>query len=210
MCDFRHADWREYIRKNVTLQRQSIIMPDRPDIAINEEDIESLRRGSVQTFTSLYRVFVPRLLSFMYKATQNKEDAEEIVNDIMMNLWNIRSSLRSDSNIPALLFAIAYRRRIDYFRSRLKAPIYRDYMDFQDLLPSHDSHRIEYKDFCKIVNRAIDKLPQRIRDIVVLSRIKGLDNQEIAQRLDISIKTVNNSISIGLKLLYEQLGMKKN
>lgn len=141
----------------------------------------------------------------MAKATSNKEDAEEIVHDIFMSLWKSRTIIKSDTNLSTLLFSMAYKRRIDFFRQSMKAPIHEDYTQFQNELTTEESSKLEYEDFVKIFNLALNRLPIRLRKILELSRIKGLSNDEIAVKLEVSIKTVQNGISEGLRLLREQL-----
>ena len=141
----------------------------------------------------------------MAKATGNKEDAEEIVHDIFISIWKNRSNLQADTNLSALLFSIAYKRRIDFFRKSLRKPIYEDYMQFQNELTADEHNQLEYNDFCDIFNKALQQVPERFQTLLALSRIHGLSNEEIAQRLNISQKTVQNGISQGLKLLKEQL-----
>lgn len=167
--------------------------------------MESLRGGSIDAFNVIYRIYAKKLLGYVAKATNNKEDAEEIVHDIFMSLWKSRTVIRPDTNLSTLLFSMAYKRRIDFFRQSLKAPIYEDYTQFQNELTTEDSSKLEYDDFVRIFNQALDRLPVRVRKLLKLSRVNGLTNEEIALKLDISLKTVQNGISEGLKLLREQL-----
>lgn len=172
---------------------------------INEQLVESLRGGSIDAFNVIYRIYAKKLLGYVAKATNNKEDAEEIVHDIFVSLWKSRTVIRPDTNLSTLLFSMAYKRRIDFFRQSLKAPIYEDYTQFQNELTTEDSSKLEYDDFVRIFNQALDRLPVRVRKLLKLSRVNGLTNEEIALKLDISFKTVQNGISEGLKLLREQL-----
>lgn len=167
--------------------------------------VEALREGSIDAFNYVYKIYVKRLLSYIAVVTKNKEDAEELVHDIFMSLWKNRTVLQPDTNISTFLFAIAYKKRIDYFRKQLRSPIFEDYQKFSNDLISNENSQLEYHDFCEIFNRAIELLPDRLRNFVVLSRIKGLSEEEIAAKLNISVKTVRNGLSISLKLLKDYL-----
>lgn len=164
-----------------------------------------LKKGSAEAFGLVYQLYAKRLLSYIAAATRNKEDAEEIVQDIFLSLWKNHEHIDIETSISTLLFSIAYRRRIDFFRRSLKAPIYEDYMLFQNELVSEEACPLEYNDFCDLFNAALSHLPSRLQSLLVLSRIKGLSNEEIATQLNIAPKTVKNGISLGLKLLKDQL-----
>lgn len=145
------------------------------------------------------------MLLYIAKATGNKEDAEEIVHDIFISIWENRANLHADTNLSSLLFSIAYKRRIDFFRRSLHKPIYEDYMQFHNELTADEHNQLEYNDFCNIFNKALQQVPARFQTLLALSRIHGLTTEEIAHRLNISQKTVQNGISQGLKLLREHL-----
>lgn len=162
---------------------------------------EHLKRGSMEAFNTIYSIYAPRLLTYISSATKNKEDAEEIVHDIFLYLWNNREKLDTTQNLSSLLFSIAYRRRIDFFRHLMRLPIYEDYQKWINELTSEDHHNVEYKEFCEILNTALETLPKRQSQIIKLSRLQGLSNKEIANRLDISEKTVRNITSNALKTL---------
>lgn len=169
--------------------------------------VDSLREGSLGAFNEIYSLYASKLLYYVAKVTINKEDAAEIVNDIFMTLWINRKKLQEDTDITTFLFSIAYRKRIDFFRRMMNAPIYEDYIEFQNELQSEDICRIEYNEFCTVFNKALGALPERLQKFLILSRVKCLSNKEIAEKLSVSEKTVRNGISIGLKLLKERLSL---
>lgn len=163
--------------------------------------LDLLKKGSLSAFNTIYTLYAKRLLLYVSKATGNKEDAEEIVHDIFISLWNNREKLDVSQNLSTLLFSIAYKRRIDFFRHMLSLPIYEDYQYWQNELTIEDQYNIEYKEFCDIFTKALASLPERPREIITMSRLQGCSNKEIAQKLNISEKTVRNINSNALKAL---------
>lgn len=173
--------------------------------------VASLKKGSVRAFNMIYQLYAKDLLTYVASATKNKEDAEEIVHDIFLGLWNNRINIDTDTNLSTFLFHIAYKRRIDLFRRSLTVPIYEDYMLFKNELISEENNDLEYDDFNHLITAALQSLPLRLQNILTLSRISGLSNQQIAAKLNISPKTVRNSLSLGLKLLKDKLDdLRKN
>ncbi len=167
--------------------------------------IESIKGGSVRAFNIIYELYARKLLNYINVATPTPEDAEEIVQDIFVSLWNQRDSIDSDKGLSTLLFSMAYRRRIDAFRKSVKAPIYEDYLEYQNQLAADDTNITNYQEFLSDFKRALNRIPSKQRQMIVLSRIKGLSNQEIADRTNISEKTARNGLSTGLKLLKDEL-----
>lgn len=167
--------------------------------------MESLKRGSINAFNEIYRLYAKKLLSYVAAATKSKEDAEEIVHDIFLSLWKNRKFLQEDKSLSSLLFSIAYKRRIDFFRRAVKAPVYEDFMQFSNELAQEQSNLLDYTDFLKIFKLAINQLPPRQQQLVSMSRLQGMTNEEIAIKLGVSSKTVKNGISEGLKTLKEKL-----
>lgn len=174
--------------------------------------LEALKNDSKSALTVIYNLYAKKLIDYVSKATKSKQDAEEIVHDIFLTLWNNRKILAPDTNLTTYLLAIAYRRRIDYFRKAVNAPIFEDYHDFKDKITTQVSvsQELEYSEFLNLFNLAISKLPNRFQTIIILSRINGLSNQEIAEKLNISKKTVSNCLSEGLPMLKEILSKLMN
>lgn len=181
-----------------------------PKNVSESELVASLKKGSVKAFNMIYQLYAKDLLAYVASASNNKEDAEEIVHDIFLGLWNNRKNIDIETNLSTFLFHIAYKRRIDLLRHTLSVPIYEDYMLFKNELISEDNNELEYEDFNNLINTALQSLPLRLQKILTLSRITGLSNQQIAAKLNISQKTVRNGISLGLKLLKDQLDILRN
>ncbi len=175
--------------------------------------IAALKRGSIDSFNLLYGLYGRRLLAYVSKATRTHEDAADIVHDIFISVWNNRENLDPQGDIGALLFSLAYRRRIDYFRHLSTMPVFDDFTtshDYDNSVDSSGGHTIEYHEFLADIEKALNTLPQRQREIVRLSRIDGLANTEIASRLGIAEKTVRNELSLGLKILKKELKKIQN
>lgn len=165
----------------------------------------SLKKGSVEAFDTIYRMYASKLLGYVSQATRNKEDAEEIVHDIFLDLWKSRERLQLDKGFKVLLFSLAYRRRIDYFRKHLKSPIFEDYTNFQNDLVTTDDRPLEYNDFLKIFRKALEGLPEKYERLIILSRFEELTNKEIAKKMNIKERTVANELSLALKYLRSEL-----
>lgn len=168
--------------------------------------IADLKKGSKEAFGEIYRLYAGRLLAYCTQYTKCREDAEEIVQDVFVALWNSRQTIRQEETLRSLLFTISKHRVINAYRSTLNSPVYEDYVDYQNELPAgEDYHRLEYEQYVRIVKDAIRRLPSTQQRVITLSRFSQLSNKEIAEHLSLSEQTVKNQLSIGLKTLRELL-----
>ena len=168
--------------------------------------IAGLKKGSKEAFDEIYRLYAGRLLAYCVQYTRCREDAEEIVQDVFVALWNSRRDIRQEETLRSLLFTISKYRVINAYRSTLNSPVYEDYVDYQnDLSVSEDCHPMEYEQYVRIVKDTIRRLPSTQQRVITLSRFSQLSNKEIAERLSLSEQTVKNQLSIGLKALREML-----
>lgn len=184
------------------------------DRNVNEPDsresdyIRDLKNDSVQAFNCIYRIYAKRLYAFCLQYTKLREDAEEVVSDTFVWLWNNRHSIRQEETLKSLLFIRTRHFLINAYRSMVSSPVYEDYVEYKDRLQSDsDECLLEYEDFLKQIKRMMRTLPMTQRRVIELSKIEQLSNQEIALKLNLSEQTVKNQLSLGLKRMRELLKM---
>jgi RNA polymerase sigma-70 factor (family 1) len=171
-----------------------------------KELIRRFKNGSIRAFDGIYDMYAKRLYLFSFQYTKVKEDAEEIVQDVFVQLWNNRTNIKQEETLKSLLFITAKNRLINAFRSHVNSPIYENYIDYQEKIVGNDyNSRIEYDDFVNQINNAIDKLPPTQQNVIRLSRFEQMNNTEIAKELSLSEQTVRNQLSVGLKCLRKRL-----
>ena len=170
--------------------------------SIEQNLIYLLKGGSIDAFDKIYQMYSKRLYSYSIQYTKSSEDAEEIVQDVFVQLWQNREKIRQSDTLQALLFIIAKHHLINAYRSKVNHPVYEEYIYHLDKLSVNDtSSDIEYDEFVKELQIEIDKLPSTQQNVIRLSRLQELSNKEIAEKLSLSEQTVKNQLSIGLKAL---------
>ena len=168
------------------------------------ELIKQLKDGSIKAFDNIYDIYAKRLYAFSLQYTKVREEAEEIVQDVFVQLWNSRYTIRQEETLKSLLFIMTKHHLINAFRARVNSPVYEDYVEYQDKLINDDSHyRIEYEEFVGQIKKALCKLPATQQNVIRLSKFEEMNNSEIAKELSLSEQTVRNQLSIGLKVLRE-------
>jgi len=159
-----------------------------------------------QQYEHIFRLHYSELCSFAVSFLEDLEDAEEIVQDIFVSLWNNKNDINIKVSIRAYLFMSvknACLNKIKHIKIREKYKQFNEIEienNFIDLDKILNANELELK-----IKEAIDKLPSERKKIFILSRYEDLKYKEIAEKLNISIKTVENQIGSALKFLRNEL-----
>lgn len=163
-----------------------------------------------EEYSEIYRIYFPRLVRFSQTYLPSPEDAENVVQDIFLYLWEHPELLASLKNRNAFLFTIVKNRCIDQLRNRIHLQKL-SAVDEKELkfklysLQSFEENNLSETEIESIIQNAIDSLPERCREIFILSRLKGLKHKQIAEQLQITTNTIEGQISIALRKLREKL-----
>lgn len=165
-------------------------------------------------FSKIYRVYFPKLVRFSREYVVSTEDAENIVQDIFMYLWEHRDMLESLTNPNAFLFTLTKNRCIDFYRHKVRTESKKESLDAlserelklkMEALQQFDENMFTVDDIDALLNKAIAHLPEKCRQVFILSRMEGMKYEEIATQLNISVNTVQNHIVTALRKLKVEL-----
>lgn len=165
-------------------------------------------------FEQLYLFYFPKLVRFATEYVLFQEDAENIVQDVFLVLWEQRSSFNQLQNNKAYLFRLTKNKCIDFLRHKImsaekKKDIQeshlREYKYNLFSMEQFDENRLSEENLDLLIQEAIQSLPEKCREIFILSRFEGMSHQEIADKFQISSSTVNNQLTLAMKKLKEKL-----
>ncbi len=171
--------------------------------------VQSLAKGNLLAFNSLYKEYSNRLYRFALGYLKSEEEAEELVQEVFMIIWEKRNELREELSFKSFLFTIAFNIIRKHFRTKaylmkyLKSGVNSE-LDFQT------SRNITYNSLQKYITDLIDQLPDRRKEIFVKSRVDGYSIKEISEELSISHKTVENQITTALKFIRTNLNREND
>ncbi|HSH45498.1 MAG TPA: RNA polymerase sigma-70 factor [Longimicrobiales bacterium] len=150
----------------------------------------------------LFRDHYAELCAFVYGYTRSHDVAEDIVQDLFMSVWKDPDRWAGDGGGRTLLFVAARNRALDHYRHRRVRDRYaqRTAAEGAASSPPPDED-VAQREIQQALDAAISNLPERARAIFVLSRKDGLTYRQIAQRLGLSVKTVETQMSRSLKKL---------
>jgi RNA polymerase sigma-70 factor (ECF subfamily) len=173
----------------------------------DEELMMEIKADNMFAFDVLYRKYSKRLNKFGYSILKSREEAENLIQDVYLNLWENRSKVEKASSVKSYLFTIAYNSAITLIRKKARESQFIEYVkSLQEVSSEPVSMEIEYKELTDKLDKIIEELPRRQKEIYVLHRVKGLKYNEIAQSLNISVNTIECQMSRALKTIRAKLG----
>lgn len=172
-----------------------------------EENVTLLKKGDMLAFDAIYKAYCQRLYGFVLRFIKQKEDAQEIVQEVFLKIWESRAKIDIYASFEAYLFTTAYNVTISLLRKRLSQDKYIAHIkDIQSINQAEQTiDEVEYNELAGKVQSLISQLSPRQQEIFYLSREKGLTHEEIAERLNISVNTVKNHMVSSLKFLRSHL-----
>jgi len=158
--------------------------------------IKNLKEGDVLSFDNIFKKYNKRVYYFALSYLKNKEEAEDVVQEVFMNLWRYRDQINEYYDFSKYLFKITYNSTCKKFRKQASdkkqmEEVIRNFI-FEDNATNLD---IEYNSLLETANSLIEKMPSRQKNIFLLNINEQLTNEQIAQRMNISKKTVENYLA---------------
>jgi RNA polymerase sigma-70 factor (family 1) len=173
------------------------------------EDRELLSRiaaGNQAAFHQLFDTYKERLFTFAFTLTHSRVDAEEVVQDVFMKLWETRSSLPAIEHPQKYIFTMTRNRTLDLLSKigrnqklvrQVWANISQSDEGTEEILKARESQ--------KLIHAAVATLSERKQEVFRLSKVEGLSLDEVAQELGISKQTVKNTLTEALKGIKDYL-----
>lgn len=178
-----------------------------PDFNYDQILIERLRGGDESALTELYNKFWQSLFMSSYNVLKDKELCEDIIQDIFMNIWNNREKLEINISLKGYMYACARYQVFNQFKKN-KDKIHVEFFDDLDKRFQHSTPETQlmHDELVQQINSIVESLPLKCQLVYKLSREEQLSHKEIAERLDISTKTVENHITKALQVIRLSMG----
>lgn len=166
-------------------------------------DFQRIATGDRTAFEEVFRALYRPLCAFANTYLKDRDNSEDLVQEILVKLWNERERLSVNTSLKSYLFAAIRNRCLNEVAKVVRMrPLNEDLHDGPDVT---DRSEREHAWRSARVQAAIEALPEERRKVFKLSRNQGLKYQEIAEHLGISVKTVENQMGKALKTLREEL-----
>jgi RNA polymerase sigma-70 factor, ECF subfamily len=165
-----------------------------------------LKNGDKLAFELIFNEFSRKLYYFTLGYVHSQAEAEEIIQNVFVSLWENRDMLSEEFPIRSYLYKVTVNHIYNYFKHRLVRRRYIENIILEGAETDHEPvQNIISSDLEDMVRKIVGELPLRQRVIYRLSRVDGLSHAEIAQRLGLSVRSVENQIYRALKYIREKL-----
>lgn len=176
----------------------------------DQQLLNGIRQGDVVAFQDLYKQYYVFLCHIAEHIVRNRSDAEEIVSDVFVKLWVIREKTEITTSIKAYLIRAVHNTALNYIEKLKSENILTDGISKADLeILAWDSDyplgQLYTKEITEILHQGINTLPERCRQIFLLSRNEDMKYADIAIKLGISVNSVKTQMKIALSRLHENL-----
>jgi RNA polymerase sigma-70 factor (family 1) len=164
--------------------------------------ISRLRNGDEMAYKMLFNEFYKVLTLFANRYLKDIESSKELVQDLFVHLYERRENLDINSSLKSYLFRSTHNRCINYLNAQKIRLKYAEHVNFTaDSMDNSLEHQVNTVELEHALYKAIGDLPPKCRSIFKMNRFEGLSNSEIAEKLNLSKRTVETQISKALKIL---------
>lgn len=169
--------------------------------------LEALRSGDEKALQHLFDQHYPLLIGDIYRVLPDEDTCKDLAQEVFVELWRKRADLEIHTSLRAYLRRAAVNRALNHLKVQRRT-VLEDTETFADA-PDNTAQEILIRENQEEMERdlhaAIDTLPEKCRAVFALSRFENLSHKEIAERLGISVKTIENQITKAMKVLREAL-----
>ena len=161
--------------------------------------------GDEKAFSMLFKFWYAPLCLFATGIVKNPETAEEVVQSTFVKIWENRGTIKINTSVKNYLFTAVRNRCLNQLEQEKIRTLYARKIQEENSPESDESMNYPDPGFIKIIEESIQSLPEKRREIFRLNREEGLKYREIAEKLNISLKTVEAQMGLALKTLREKL-----
>jgi RNA polymerase sigma-70 factor (family 1) len=173
-----------------------------------EQQLITLLRGNSQfAFEQLFERYSQKLYRFSFSYLKSETEAEEIVQDVFLKLWENRAKLKNETSFQSYLFTIAFNAIRKYFNKKIKDEQFRTNIieSLSEENPSIENN-LNYEALVTKLDKLIDEMPERRKEIFLKRKKEGKSIRDIANEMYISPKTVENQITEAMNFLKKEFG----
>jgi RNA polymerase sigma-70 factor, ECF subfamily len=168
--------------------------------------LSMLQQGNEEVFESVFKQHFNNLNAYAFTILKDAVSAEEVVQSLFLKLWEKKDVLNIQTSLKSYLYRATYNDCMNILKHLQVRQRHQNHVSyFHDRTSENASSRLQENELKNELQKAINLLPEKCRTIFQMSRFEELKYQEIADQLDISIKTVENQMGKALKVLRHAL-----
>lgn len=164
------------------------------------------KSGNDEAFSTLYEIYAEKLLVYASTKLSSLDEARDLVHDLFVHLWEKRAQIDIQQSVKGYLFWSLNRRILNHYRRNSYQTQYADQLrKMEEQFFFGPDRYVEAKEIQSQIDEAVSLMPNKVREIYLLSREEHLSNAEIADRLNISQQTVKNQLSTAMSIIRKSI-----
>lgn len=167
--------------------------------------IATLRIGDDVSFQKVYKKYVFKVYSFVYKYTGQQADTEDIVQNVFIHLWKYRNALNEETNLDAVLFKTAKQEVSKWYKKHKNIVLKDTLSELEHVTDEPYDNKESYDKVLRLINALLKEIPPRRREIFQLHKMEQKSYKEIALEKNMSTSAVANQVSKTLQFLRKEL-----
>jgi len=165
-----------------------------------------IRQDDKNAFKSLYNRYSRKIYFFSLKYLRNESEAEELVQSVFINIWENRETLDANVSVKSYIYKAAVNHIYNHLkRKAIRARYTESEISKGEIYSNQTYEQVFLHDLESTLSTIVETLPSQQKKIFLLSRIEGLSYKEIAGKLDVSVRTVENQMYRSLKIIKNSL-----
>lgn len=171
-----------------------------------EQMVKCLKNGCEKCYTELYNFFVPKIINTSKKFGIAEEEAQEMAQEIFLQIWKNRENLKPECSFNAYLLTILKSKIYHQAKKEALKVKYKKYtLQHHKVSFNYTENQVEYEELEAISNEVLEKLPKQQREIFFMKSIKHVSSGEISKHLGLSKRTVENHFYLATKTIKIEL-----
>ena len=168
---------------------------------------EQIKSGNKEALEQLFKAYYQALCRYAMALLHDKSAAEDVVQDLFLNLWKNRKKLARDTRWQSYLYGAVHHNAMQYIRHKKVVMNYDSTITKDQRKATNPIDPIQEKELREAIEQTLQQLPEKTRNIFALSRFQGLKYAEIAAELAVSVKTVEAHMGKALKAFRQNLSL---
>jgi len=171
-----------------------------------EKIIQRLKKDDKSAVDELFGYYYPRLYHFSKSILKIETEIDDILQEVFVKIWLNRQKISSAETFNAYIFTITKNEVLNLIRSKLKDHTFKEELYLRSVAEEYQTqNHLEYNEIKIAIDRLVEDLPEKRKQVFILSRTEGLSNKEIALQLNISEKTIEDHITHAIKHIKSSL-----
>lgn len=167
-----------------------------------------LRDGNEDAFAEIYSRYFGLLYTFIHRKLKDEDDAKDILQELFTTIWEKRASFNLSNSLSSYLYAAVRNRMLDRIGKKdVENRYIESLQEYVNAGHASSDHLIRERQLASFIEKEIDALPAKMREVFLLSRREHLTYKEIAEKLNLSEQTVRSHVKHALRTLRTRLGL---